>query len=53
MENFIGTDDASLVERIGFKIKVLMGKHENIKITTPLDLFLAELIMERNGKNKK
>ncbi|MBM3709043.1 MAG: 2-C-methyl-D-erythritol 4-phosphate cytidylyltransferase [Actinobacteria bacterium] len=52
-ENFTGTDDASLVERIGWKVKVIMGKHENIKITTPLDLFLAELIMERDGKNKK
>ncbi|MBM3712417.1 MAG: 2-C-methyl-D-erythritol 4-phosphate cytidylyltransferase, partial [Actinobacteria bacterium] len=52
-ENFIGTDDAGLVERIGWKVKVVIGKRENIKITTPLDLFLAELIMERDGKNKK
>ena len=51
-ENFKGTDDASLVERIGCKVKVIMGKHENIKITTPLDLFLAELIMGRDGKRK-
>ncbi len=48
-DNFIGTDDASLVERAGWKVKVLIGHHENIKITTPTDLFLAELIMKKNG----
>ena len=38
------------MERAGFKVKVILGRHENIKITTPLDLFLAELIMRRDGK---
>lgn len=49
-DGFTGTDDASLVERMGFKVYVVRGKHENIKITTPLDLFLVELIMVRDGK---
>jgi 2-C-methyl-D-erythritol 4-phosphate cytidylyltransferase len=49
-EGFIGTDDSSLVERMGWKVNVARGRHENIKITTPLDLFLAELIMSKNGK---
>jgi 2-C-methyl-D-erythritol 4-phosphate cytidylyltransferase len=49
-DNYIGTDDSSLVERMGLKVKVIIGRHENIKITTPLDLFLAELIMGRDGK---
>ena len=44
---FIGTDDSSLVERLGFKVKVLEGEFENIKITTPEDLVLAERILER------
>lgn len=48
-DNFMSTDDASLVERMGRKVKVVIGHHENIKITTPMDLFLAELIMQRNG----
>ena len=52
-ENFIGTDDSNLVERTGLKVKVVIGKHENIKVTTPLDLFLAELIMQRDGKGKR
>jgi len=46
-DNFTGTDDASLVERMNLKVCVVRGRHENIKITTPLDLFLAELIMTR------
>ncbi len=47
-DSFIGTDDASLLERMNGKVYVVRGRHENIKITTPLDLFLAELIMTRN-----
>lgn len=46
-EGFIGTDDASLAERFGFKIEVVEGSYENIKITTPEDLDLAELILKR------
>lgn len=37
-DDFLGTDDASLVERIGGKIKFLEGDYENIKITTKEDL---------------
>ncbi|MBC2850759.1 2-C-methyl-D-erythritol 4-phosphate cytidylyltransferase [Cetobacterium sp. 8H] len=37
-DNFLGTDDSSLVERIGGKIKVLLGSYDNIKITTIEDL---------------
>jgi 2-C-methyl-D-erythritol 4-phosphate cytidylyltransferase len=49
-DGFTGTDDASLTERINLKVYVVRGRHENIKITTPLDLFLAELVMIKNGK---
>jgi len=38
------TDDASLVERLGAKVKIIRGPHYNIKITTPSDLILAEAI---------
>lgn len=37
-DNFLGTDDSSLVERIGGKIKVLIGDYDNIKVTTIEDL---------------
>jgi 2-C-methyl-D-erythritol 4-phosphate cytidylyltransferase len=46
-EGFYGTDDASLVERIGVKVKVIPGSHENLKITTPEDLILAEALLRR------
>ncbi len=42
-----GTDDAMLVERAGGKVRVIMGSYENIKITTPEDLILAEEILKR------
>jgi 2-C-methyl-D-erythritol 4-phosphate cytidylyltransferase len=38
------TDDASMVEQLGYKVKLYMGSYDNIKITTPEDLALAELI---------
>jgi 2-C-methyl-D-erythritol 4-phosphate cytidylyltransferase len=38
------TDDASMVEHLGRKVKLYMGSSNNIKITTPEDLALAELI---------
>jgi 2-C-methyl-D-erythritol 4-phosphate cytidylyltransferase len=39
---FIGTDEASLVERVGHNVHVVMGSTKNIKITTPADMELAE-----------
>jgi len=48
-DKYYGTDDASLVERIGAKVKMIDGSYENIKITTPEDLIMAEALM----KNKK
>jgi 2-C-methyl-D-erythritol 4-phosphate cytidylyltransferase len=41
------TDDASMVESLGRKVKLYMGSYDNIKITTPEDLALAELIAGR------
>jgi 2-C-methyl-D-erythritol 4-phosphate cytidylyltransferase len=45
-DGFIGTDDASLVERLGVKVHILQGSYSNIKITTPEDLVLAQLILQ-------
>ena len=44
--NAYGTDDATLVERVGGKVRVIMGSYDNIKITTPEDLILAEEILK-------
>lgn len=44
--NSSGTDDASLVEKMGQKVKVIEGSYFNIKITTPEDLVLARAILK-------
>jgi 2-C-methyl-D-erythritol 4-phosphate cytidylyltransferase len=44
------TDDASLVEQIGNKVKLYMGSYNNIKITTPHDLAVAQLYLKENAK---
>lgn len=50
-ENFLGTDDSSLVERLGVRVKVVTSRYENIKITTPEDIHVAETILrDRHGK---
>jgi 2-C-methyl-D-erythritol 4-phosphate cytidylyltransferase len=41
-ELFRGTDDASLVERLGRVVSLIPGDYHNLKITTPEDLPLAE-----------
>ncbi len=46
-EGFIGTDDVSLVERLGEPVKVIEGSEFNFKITTPIDLELGEIIMKK------
>ena len=46
-DGFVGTDDASLVERMGFEVRIVEGDYDNIKITTPEDLILAEKILTR------
>ena len=49
-EKFLGTDDSSLVERIGAQVKIVESESSNIKITTPDDLLFAEEFLRRcNG----
>ena len=45
-DHYYGTDDASLVERMGGRVHMIAGSYENIKITTPEDLIVAEALME-------
>ena len=46
-DEFMGTDEASLVERSGKEVAVVMGSPRNIKITTPADMELAEFFLKR------
>lgn len=43
------TDDASVAEFMGEKIQLVEGNRENIKITTPFDLIIAEALIKQNG----
>ena len=45
-DGFLGTDEASLVERSGHEVAVVMGSPRNIKITTPGDMELAEFYLK-------
>jgi 2-C-methyl-D-erythritol 4-phosphate cytidylyltransferase len=42
------TDDAALVEKAGYKVKLYMGSYDNIKITTPDDLAVAEALVKKH-----
>ncbi len=44
------TDDATLVEQLGYRVKLYMGSYDNIKVTTPDDLALAEVLWQKHGK---
>lgn len=44
------TDDATLVERLGHRVKLYTGSYDNIKITTPDDLALAEFLLKKRGE---
>lgn len=46
-DEYQGTDDASLVERLGGRVRVVESTRDNIKVTLPEDLALAEATLER------
>lgn len=49
-ENYYATDDSALIERMGGTVNIVMGSYENIKITTPEDIRIAEfLLRQRTG----
>ncbi len=45
-DGFYGTDEAMLVERLGLPVSAIPGEIRNMKITTPLDLRIAEVLLE-------
>ena len=46
-ENFEPTDDCALIEYYGGKIKITQGSYDNIKLTTPEDMFIGEEILKK------
>jgi 2-C-methyl-D-erythritol 4-phosphate cytidylyltransferase len=51
-DGFLGTDEASLIERAGGAVHVVMGSPRNLKITTPGDLELAEFFLSQQSSHK-
>jgi 2-C-methyl-D-erythritol 4-phosphate cytidylyltransferase len=51
-DGFLGTDEASLIERAGGSVHVVMGSPRNLKITTPGDLELAEFFLSQEIRSK-
>jgi len=45
-DGFLGTDDASLLEHAGMPVYLSEGDRENLKLTTPTDVELAEVILQ-------
>lgn len=48
-DGFLGTDDASLVERSGGRVRMLLGPRDNVKVTVPEDLDLVEAVLRTRG----
>lgn len=51
-EDFLGTDESSIVRRMGRNVKLVMGDYNNIKITTPTDLVMAEMMFGHKAASK-
>ena len=47
-DGFLGTDDSSLVERLGVPVKVVESDYRNIKVTTPEDMLIAEAFLQKD-----
>jgi 2-C-methyl-D-erythritol 4-phosphate cytidylyltransferase len=47
--NYQDMDDSELVDRIGYKVKIIEGDYDNIKITIPSDLILAKKLLKSNS----
>lgn len=48
-----GTDDASLVEWAGYPVRMVRGSYENLKITTPEDLLVAETLFQERLRKEQ
>ncbi|MBS4221059.1 2-C-methyl-D-erythritol 4-phosphate cytidylyltransferase [Bacillus sp. FJAT-49711] len=47
LEGYLGTDEASLVEKGGYPVKIVESDYDNIKLTTPEDIYFAEAILRK------
>ena len=52
-DGFVGTDEASLVERLNLPVRIVEGDYDNIKVTTPEDLAICRFLMKSGRFLKK
>jgi len=52
-DGYLATDESQLLEKLGMEVKLVKGSKYNIKITTPEDLEMGELILKTGIHNKK
>ncbi|WP_096186192.1 2-C-methyl-D-erythritol 4-phosphate cytidylyltransferase [Evansella halocellulosilytica] len=52
MNDYFGTDDASLMEYVNKPVAIIEGDYENIKVTTPEDLLFAEAIIKKRKEDQ-
>lgn len=50
--SFLGTDEASLIERLGIGVRIVEGSERNVKITTPGDRRLAEFLLKSTKRRR-
>lgn len=48
-DKFYATDDSALIERLGGTVKIIMGSYDNIKVTTPEDIPVAEILLKKRA----
>ncbi|MRH44809.1 2-C-methyl-D-erythritol 4-phosphate cytidylyltransferase [Aquibacillus halophilus] len=53
IENYLGTDDSSLVERLGYPVEIVKGSYDNIKLTTPEDLQRAQAFLKEKSDERE
>lgn len=51
-QGFLGTDESSLVERTGYPVQIVESDYDNIKLTTPEDLYFARAIMAKRNESQ-
>lgn len=51
--HFLGTDEASLVEKMSYPVSIVEGSYDNIKLTTKEDIYFGEAILQAKGQEEK
>lgn len=53
VEDFLGTDEAMLVERLGYPVHIVESTYDNVKMTTPEDLAFGEVLLGKRQREER